>query len=104
MYYRMRTYNIPNVDIATSTTIFQSMVRPVHELLGARLVGRWLTDDRCLVVIWEYDSEKHCQDVLSSVKNDPELIRSTAMREASGTAAADRKEVFMRSTIEPESN
>ncbi len=97
--YRMRIYESAGDNVAESTRIFQELVRPVHEKYGARLVGRWLTDDGKIVVIWQYRDIEHCRGCLQSVKEDPESKHTLPIRTAGGLAEVARREVFMTSTL-----
>ncbi|MEM1125862.1 MAG: NIPSNAP family protein [Bacteroidota bacterium] len=99
MYYRMRTYYAADADHEVATRIFKAYVQPVHERHGAQLVGRWLTEDRRLVVIWAYPDEAACAQTLEAVRTDPVTRSTQAEREATGLASFEREEVFMTSTL-----
>lgn len=99
MYYRMRLYEArPERDEATR--LFETFVRPVHEELGAKLVGRWRTSDGRTVVVWGYESAEECHRVLAEAANHPTILESRAIRRTGGLAGAVFEEVFMTPTVE----
>ena len=100
MIYRMRTYFGIRDPIA-HTEFFQEHLLPVQLRYGARLVGRWKTDDR-IVALWEYDDLQSYHDIQSLVRADPDSIHAQSVREQqSGELFYESsEEIFMTSTFE----
>lgn len=101
MVYRMRVYE-PAEDAETATRLFDRYVRPVHEELGAELIGRWCTEEGRTVVIWAYQSREDWERIQIGAAGDPRILGSAAERDASGLARVERVEWFMSSTVEPQ--
>ena len=94
--FRMRIYDTHGVNIQTSTEIFTRLVYPVHTRYGAELVGRWLSDQNELVVIWKYPNRTAMKSILASISEDPELIKSEQERRSAGTRGNPYTECLMR--------
>jgi hypothetical protein len=52
----MRIYQAVKENLAVFHESFRTHLLPVHLRHGARLVGRWETQDGRVVAIWEYGS------------------------------------------------
>ena len=99
MLYRMRVYEAaPQCEEATR--LFETFIRPVHESLGAELIGRGRTSDGRTVVIWGYESEGQCARILKAAQADPMIVKSREERESAGLASVAHEEVFMTSTLD----
>lgn len=100
MIYRMRIYKPDTAQLETCHKVFYESVLPVHQKHGARLVGRWQSEDGRIVVLWEYDSRDDCERIQKAVHADVQSKRSEEARRAQGLLGADREEWLMISTSE----
>ena len=55
MIYRMRIYEPVRANLPLFHDFFLTQLLPVQLRHGARLIGRWETDDGRVVAVWEYD-------------------------------------------------
>ncbi|MEJ7803676.1 MAG: NUDIX domain-containing protein [Candidatus Limnocylindria bacterium] len=79
MIYRMRIYQAIPDKLPEFHRFFNEHLLPIQVRHGARLVGRWETDDGRVVAIWEYDDRDAYQRIDRAVRGDP---ASTVAREA----------------------
>lgn len=74
---------------------------PVQLRHGARLVGRWETDDGRVVAVWEYDDHQAYERVQSAVNADPATARAQLLRQELPEFFTEKDEVFMKLAPEP---
>jgi hypothetical protein len=74
---------------------FRNHLLPVQERHGARLVGRWETEDGRVVAVWEYDSREAYERIRSAVESDPASLAAQRYRATIGQLFTEREEVFM---------
>jgi len=101
MIYRMRTYVAIPDRVDDFTQFFLEHLYPPQRDHGARLVGRWLTEDGRMVAVFEYDDRAHFERVDAAVRADPRAAAAQARREELGPLFEGYDEVFMRSTVPP---
>lgn len=99
MIYRMRIYAAEPENIAVFNRFFRERLLPVQLRHGARLVGRWQTEDNRIVAVWEYDSHADYVRIQAAVREDPDSRAAQALRRDLPAFFRDREEVFMRSTV-----
>ena len=99
MIYRMRIYQGVRENVAAFNEFFELHLLPVQVRNGARLVGRWLTQDDRVVAIWEYDSRERYEQIQAAVKSDPDSIRARAIRKTLPALYETKYETFMESTV-----
>ncbi len=99
MYYRMRIYQAVQENLEVFHKFFRESLLPVQERHGARLVGRWETEDDRVVAVWEYDSPDHYRRVKADVAADPDAIAAQEYRRQLPTLATQSEEFFMRSSL-----
>ena len=99
MIYRMRTYRGVKEHLATFTSFFTEHLLPVQLRHGARLVGRWQTEDDRIVAVWEYDSRDAFNRIQSAVAQDPASTRARSLRKSLPRLYDSMEEVFMESTV-----
>ena len=100
MIYRMRIYKALPENLHAFHAFFRERLMPVQRRHGARLVGRWETEDGRVVAIWEYDSREAYEQIETAVRADPESQAAQEFRRASlGPLFTEREEVFMVSTL-----
>jgi NIPSNAP len=57
MIYRMRIYQAVPASLPAFHDLFRTHLLPIQQRHGARLIGRWQTDDDRVVAIWQYDDQ-----------------------------------------------
>lgn len=101
MFYRMRTYRGVPEHAQVFDDFFVSRLLPVQLRHGARLVGRWRTEDDRVVAIWEYDSMDDYRRVDGDIRSDPDSLAAQQYRQESlPVMYTDVEEVVMTSTTE----
>ena len=95
----MRTYHAVPDQLAAFHAHFREHLLPVQLRHGARLVGRWETEDARVFVVWEYDDAAAFRRIDAAVRADPASERARHVREALPNFFTAREEVFMRPTL-----
>src|ERR1700760_2809718 len=72
MLYRMRIYHAVPASLPAFRQFFQERLLPVQLRYGARLIGRWETEDSRVVAIWEYDDRSSYERIQADVRHDPD--------------------------------
>lgn len=103
MLYRMRIYRVVAANLPAFHDFFRHRLLPIQQRHGARLVGRWETEDDRVVAIWEYDDRAAYERIETAVRADPETQRAQERRKMLPAFFTDYEEVFMRSTAAPPS-
>jgi hypothetical protein len=103
MLYRMRIYQVVMENLPVFHEFFRTLLLPVQLRHGARLVGRWETEDGRVVAIWEYDDRAAYERIEAAVRADPDSRRAQEYRAHMPQLMTDTDETFMSSTIEPHS-
>ncbi len=80
MLYRMRIYRAVPENLAAFHEFFRDYLLPVQLRHGARLTGRWQTDDNRVVAIWEYDDRPAYERIDAAVRADPATRRAHQQR------------------------
>ena len=99
MYYRTRIYRAVPENLEIFHKFFLERLLPIQKRHGARLVGRWQTEDERVVAVWEYDSPEHYQRVHARVAADPDAIEAQEYRRQLPPLVLETEEFFMRSTL-----
>jgi NIPSNAP protein len=94
--YRMRIYTAVPENLPAFHAYFRDWLLPVQLRHGARLVGRWETDDHRVVAVWEYDSPEAYERVDAAVRSDPDFALAQQHRTTLPPLFTSRDEVFMR--------
>jgi hypothetical protein len=68
---------------------------------GARLIGRWETDDGRVVAVWEYDDRAAYERIEAAVRADPDSEKARQQRARLPPLINTQHEVFMTSTVGP---
>ncbi|MBY8855494.1 NIPSNAP family protein [Nocardia sp. CA2R105] len=97
MIYRMQIYQAVGENLATFHDYFRIHLLPVEVRHGARLVGRWETDDGRVVAVWEYDDRESYEHIQAEVAADPATRWAEELRRELPPFFTERDEVFMRS-------
>ncbi|ONI92446.1 hypothetical protein ALI22I_04130 [Saccharothrix sp. ALI-22-I] len=96
MIYRMRIYTAVPENLPAFHEFFRDWLLPVQLRHGARLVGRWETEDGRVVAVWEYDSREAYEQVEAAVRADPDARRAQEHRAGLPPLFTSREEVFMQ--------
>ena len=100
MLYRMRIYAAVPENIQVFHEFFRAYLLPVQLRHGARLVGRWETEDKKVVAIWEYDDQSAYERIAAAVRADPDSVAAQRHRAQLPTLVTAADEVFMTSTVD----
>jgi hypothetical protein len=103
VFYRMRIYQAVPENLATFRDFFRRYLLPVQLRHGARLVGRWETEDGRVVAIWEYDDPAGYEWIEAAVRADPDSRQAQRLRGSLPPLTTGTEEVFMSSTVGPPS-
>jgi hypothetical protein len=95
--YRLRIYKAVPENLPAFHDFFHNHLLPIQERHGARLVGRWETEDGRVVAVWEYDDREAYERIDAAVRADPASAQAHRLRSTLGTLFTDRDEVFMSS-------
>lgn len=99
MIYRMRTYQAVTENLALFHDLFRDHLLPIHQRHGARLVGRWETEDSRVVAIWEYDDRAEYERIQAAVVADADWAAAQRHRESLPPLYTDKRDVLMTSTV-----
>jgi hypothetical protein len=101
----MRIYQgIPD-KLADFHRFFREYLLPTQLRHGARLVGRWETEDGRVVAVWEYDNREEYDRIDAAVRADPDTKLALVYRDTHiGSLFTNREEVFMTSTLQDSEN
>jgi len=99
MLYRMRIYQAVSANLPAFHDYFREYLLPVQQRHGARLVGRWETEDHRVVAIWEYDDREAYERVQAAVESDPDFIAAQKQRDNLPPLFTDKNDVLMISTV-----
>jgi NIPSNAP protein len=99
MQYRMRIYHAVPQSLAAFNEFFHDYLLPVQLRHGARLVGRWQTEDNRVVAVWEYDDRQAYERIEAAVRADPATQRARAQRARLPALFTATEETFMSSTL-----
>ena len=99
MIYRMRIYQAVPENLETFNRFFEQHLLPTQLRHGARLVGRWATEDARVVAIWEYDSREEYERIQEAVAGDPDTARAQAVRVTLPALFTSLSETIMTSTL-----
>ena len=99
MLYRIRRYTAVPENAAAFHDFFNRHLLPVQQRHGARLVGRWATDDGEIVAVWEYDDRSAYERIQAAVASDPDSAHAQEVRKTIGPLFSEVHESFARSTV-----
>jgi hypothetical protein len=99
MLYRMRIYRALPENLALFHEFFRTHLLPVQLRHGARLIGRWQTEDDRVVAVWEYDGREAYERIQAAVEADPATSRARELRRSLPAMITATDETFMSSTL-----
>jgi NIPSNAP len=100
MIYRLRIYQAVPDGLASFHDFFRDYLLPIQQRHGARLVGRWQTEDDRVVAIWEYDDHVAYERIQAAVSVDPASRAAERRRQSLPMLYTEKVEVFMISTLD----
>ena len=99
MLYRVRRYvAVPN-RLAAFHDFFHDHLLPIQVRHGARLIGRWETDDQEVIAVWEYDDRAAYERIDAAIRADPASVEAQQRRRAGEPFFTEMHESFARSTV-----
>ncbi len=99
MFYRMRIYESVRENLPLFHDFFLTHLLPVQLRHGARLIGRWETDDGRVVAVWEYDDRAAYERIETAVRSDPESRKAQQLRAQLPLLITAQEETFMTATV-----
>jgi len=101
MIFRLKQYIITQGKTEVFNKFFQGHLLPVQKRHGARLVGRWQSDDaKRITALWCYDSVEHYKFIEAKVKADPDAIKAQEYRKQElAPLFQATSESFLHSTV-----
>jgi hypothetical protein len=99
MIYRMRIYEVVRESVERFNAFFEDHLLPTQLRHGARLVGRWATEDDRIVAIFEYDDRAAHDRIQAAVAADPASARAQAVRASLPALFTSYRETLMTSTL-----
>ncbi len=99
MIYRMRVYDTVQDNLPLFHNFFRTHLLTVQVRHGARLVGRWETEDGRVVAIWEYDDRQAYERIEAAVRSDPDSLRAQEHRATLPPLITAQEESFMTTTL-----
>ena len=97
--YRIRRYRAVPDNIEAFHEFFNRHLLPVQRRHGARLIGRWASDEGEIVAVWEYDDKPTYERIQAAVAADPDSAHAQEVRKSIGTLFTEVHETFARSTV-----
>jgi NIPSNAP len=96
----MRIYQTVRENLPVFHEFFRTYLLPVQLRHGARLVGRWETEDGRVVAIWEYNDAAAYEQIQAAVRADPDSEVARQHRTDLPSLITATEEVFMSSTVQ----
>jgi hypothetical protein len=96
----MRIYDAVPENLPVFHNFFRTHLLPVQLRHGARLVGRWETEDDRVVAVWEYDDREAYERIEAAVRDDPDTLRAREVRQGLPVLVTATGETFMTSAVE----
>lgn len=100
MIYRMRIYETVRENLPIFHDFFRTHLLPVQLRHGARLVGRWETDDGRVVAVWEYEDRAAYERIQAAVRADPDSRAAQGQRAQLPPLITAQEETFMATTVQ----
>ncbi len=83
MIFRLREYKVVPEKIGVFNAFFREHLLPVQQKYGAKLIGRWQTEDyKAIYVLWAYAGHEEHRRIQHLVSTDAQLQESLQYRRA----------------------
>lgn len=101
MIFRLKQYKVAPGKTDVFNTFFRERLLPIQKRYGARLIGRWQTEDgKQITALWVYDSIEQYESIQAQVRVDPDLVAALEFRRGNlDLLCTESEEAFMVSTI-----
>jgi hypothetical protein len=94
----MRSYQTVRENLPLFHDFFRTYLLPVQLRHGARLIGRWETEDGRVIAVWQYDDRDAYERIDAAVRADPDSTRARQHRARLPPLITGQQETFMVST------
>ncbi|NGQ96812.1 hypothetical protein G3578_16730 [Brevibacillus sp. SYP-B805] len=99
MIYRRKTYRILPEKYEEFNRFFHQYLLPNQRKHGAKLVGRWVTENRDeIVAIWEYQDMRHYEEIEEKIRRDDLHSQAQQRRQELGELVIESRQDFMTAT------
>lgn len=99
MIYRRKTYKVKPEKVDEFTQFFHTYLYPNQVKNGAKIVGRWVNDDKTEVVaIWAYQSMEHYEMIETQIRQSDLHKQAQEKRKELGELFIESKQDFLTST------
>lgn len=95
----MRIYHAVRENLPLFHDFFREYLLPVQLRHGARLIGRWETDDGRVVAVWEYEDRSAYEHIEAAVRADLDSRRAQQRRTELPPLLTAQEETFMVATV-----
>jgi NIPSNAP len=95
----MRIYHAVPENLPVFHEFFRTCLLPVQLRHGARLVGRWETEDARVIAVWEYDDRAAYERIEGAVRGDRDSAAARQRRSELPPLIVSQEEVFMTATV-----
>lgn len=101
MIFRLKQYKVAPGKIDLFNSFFRERLLPVQKRYGARLIGRWGTEDgKRIAAMWVYDSIEQYESIQAKVRVDPDSVKAQEFRRTElNPLFTETEETFMVSTV-----
>ena len=101
MIYRRRTYRVEPSRAAAFNAFFNEHLLPLQLKYGARLIGRWITEDRTeIVAIWAYRDKAEYDEIERKIGADPASPGVREVRRTLEPLFVETRQDFLLSTVQ----
>ncbi|MFF2591437.1 NUDIX domain-containing protein [Peribacillus butanolivorans] len=96
MIYRRETYKVLPEKVSLFTGFFHAYLLPNQLKSGAKLVGRWITENKDeIITLWEYPSYEEYMKIEERVKKDEMHKQAQAQLKKSGNLYIESRQDFL---------
>ncbi len=90
LLYRIRRYAAVPERLAAFNDFFSGYLLPIQVRHGARLVGRWETEEAEVIAVWEYDDKAAYERIDAAIRTGPDSAKAREQRETLGQLVTER--------------
>ncbi|MCF6411191.1 NUDIX domain-containing protein [Pseudalkalibacillus salsuginis] len=99
MIFRKKTYHIKPEGLEAVTDFFHTYLLPNQWKHGAKLVGRWVSEDKCnITAVWQYESYEAYEQIEKRVRTDELHTQAQAKKPLILPFILSSSQEFMEST------
>lgn len=99
--FRCRMYRVVPGKLGVFNDFFLRHLLPVQQRYGAKLVGRWASEDGAVILaLWSYEDVEAYENIQRRVSRDPDSVAAQAYRRAHlDPLFTETEEWLMSSTV-----